>query len=149
MKVIEDAETRVKGLAQAKRDIVMGFTDVHHDDKTRTIVGLLKTNMIPLTSTLLQSHQFHQFQADPKNHEKNGSASTSTNTTTNSSNSNNSTSSHSHSNSHVEEAGIFALSCRLNHACIPNARFVWREDLRKELVFAMRPIKEGEQITVR
>ena len=142
MKVIEDAETRVKGLAQAKRDIVMGFTDVHHDDKTSTIVGLLKTNMIPLTSTLLQCHQF---QADPKNHEKNAS----TNTTTNSSNSNNSTSSHSHSNSHVEEAGIFALSCRLNHACIPNARFVWREDLRKELVFAMRPIKEGEQITVR
>lgn len=45
-------------------------------------------------------------------------------------------------------AGIFARICRVNHACNPNARFVWREDLDKELLLAMRPIFKGEEITV-
>ena len=43
---------------------------------------------------------------------------------------------------------LFPLVCRLNHACRPNARYVWREDLGKELVFAMRPIAKGEEITI-
>ena len=29
------------------------------------------------------------------------------------------------------ESGIFPLACRLNHACAPNARYVWRADLDK------------------
>jgi hypothetical protein len=45
-------------------------------------------------------------------------------------------------------AGIFARICRINHACNPNARYVWREDLGKEVLFAMRPISKGEEITV-
>ena len=44
--------------------------------------------------------------------------------------------------------GIFPLACRLNHACAPNARYVWRADLGKELVFAIRPIAIGEELTV-
>lgn len=45
-------------------------------------------------------------------------------------------------------AGIFPLACRANHQCFPNAEFVWRKDLQKELLFAIRPIQEGEEITV-
>ena len=44
--------------------------------------------------------------------------------------------------------GLFALASRLNHACKPNARYVWRDDLKRELVFAQKPISAGEEITV-
>jgi hypothetical protein len=44
--------------------------------------------------------------------------------------------------------GLFALSCRLNLSCLPNARYIWREDLQRELVFALRPITSGEEVTV-
>ena len=44
--------------------------------------------------------------------------------------------------------GIFPLMTRINHACKPNARYVWREDLGKELLFAIRPISKGDEITV-
>ena len=46
------------------------------------------------------------------------------------------------------DAAIFPLTCRLNHSCVANARYVWRPDLGKELVFAQRPIMAGEEITV-
>ena len=45
-------------------------------------------------------------------------------------------------------SGIFVLACRLNHSCKPNARYVWRQDLGRELVFAIRPISAGEEVTV-
>ena len=48
----------------------------------------------------------------------------------------------------VANSGIFALACRLNHSCQPNARYTWRPDIKRELVFAMRPIECGEEITV-
>ena len=44
--------------------------------------------------------------------------------------------------------GIFAKTCRLNHSCSPNARYTWRSDLKRELVFAIRPICVGEEVTV-
>jgi hypothetical protein len=47
-----------------------------------------------------------------------------------------------------EYAGLFALASRMNHSCKPNARYVWRPDLKRELVMAMRPIISGEEITV-
>ena len=46
------------------------------------------------------------------------------------------------------ESCLYALTCRINHACKANARFVWREDLGKELVFATNVISEGKEITV-
>jgi hypothetical protein len=45
-------------------------------------------------------------------------------------------------------SGIFVLACRLNHSCKPNARYFWRQDLGRELVFAIRPIAAGEEVTV-
>ena len=45
-------------------------------------------------------------------------------------------------------SALFALTCRINHACKANALYVWRDDLERELVFAMRPIAAGEEITV-
>ena len=45
-------------------------------------------------------------------------------------------------------SALFALTCRMNHACKANALYVWREDLERELVFAMRPIAAGDEITV-
>jgi len=45
-------------------------------------------------------------------------------------------------------AGVFAIACRINHACYPNARWLWREDVGRELVLALRPIRAGEEITV-
>ena len=45
-------------------------------------------------------------------------------------------------------SGLYALACRMNHACKPNARYVWRPDLKRELVFATRPIRAGDEITV-
>lgn len=46
------------------------------------------------------------------------------------------------------DSALFPLTCRLNHSCVANARYVWRPDLGKELVFAQRPIMAGEEITV-
>ena len=46
--------------------------------------------------------------------------------------------------------GLFYLACRLNHACsgAQNARYVWRDDLEKMMVRAIRPMKKGEEILV-
>jgi hypothetical protein len=44
--------------------------------------------------------------------------------------------------------GLFAVTCRANHACKPSARFLWRADLQRELLIAVRPIAAGEEVTV-
>ena len=36
---------------------------------------------------------------------------------------------------------LFALTCRINHSCRPNARYTWRADLGCELVSTMPPGK--------
>ena len=52
------------------------------------------------------------------------------------------------SNGESPDGGIFARTCRINHSCKPNARYIWRPDLKRELVIAMRPIAIDEEITV-
>lgn len=49
---------------------------------------------------------------------------------------------------HITRSGLFARTCRLNHSCTPNARYIWNATLQCELVFAQRPIEKGEEITV-
>lgn len=44
--------------------------------------------------------------------------------------------------------GLFALGCRINHSCRPNACFKWRDDLGCGLVLAMRPIALQEEVTI-
>jgi hypothetical protein len=44
--------------------------------------------------------------------------------------------------------GLFALTSRVNHSCSPNARCTWRDDTVEELVIAIRPIQQDEEITV-
>lgn len=49
-----------------------------------------------------------------------------------------------------DKHGLFLLACRLNHACngAENARYVWREDLKKMMVRAIRPIAKGGEVLV-
>lgn len=46
-----------------------------------------------------------------------------------------------------ESSGLFPVMSRINHSCIPNTNFVWREDLGQQVVIAVREIQEGEEIT--
>ena len=45
-------------------------------------------------------------------------------------------------------SGLFALCCRMNHSCQPNARWCWRRYLGRQLIIAMRPIRAGDEVTV-
>ena len=45
-------------------------------------------------------------------------------------------------------SALFALTCRMQHSCKPNARFLWREDLQREVVLAIRPIAQDDEVTV-
>lgn len=47
-----------------------------------------------------------------------------------------------------EGSGLFAILCRANHSCRPNARYIWRHDLQRELLLAVRDIAPGEEVTV-
>ena len=47
-----------------------------------------------------------------------------------------------------EGSALFALICRANHACNPNARYLWRHDLQRELLIAVRDIEPGDEVTV-
>ncbi|TVY68677.1 SET domain-containing protein [Lachnellula suecica] len=44
--------------------------------------------------------------------------------------------------------GIFANISRINHSCRPNAVHSWNPLLNQETVYAVRPIKAGEEITL-
>ena len=44
--------------------------------------------------------------------------------------------------------GLFGKICRANHSCSPNARYIWRHDLDRELLLAVKTILPGEEITV-
>lgn len=48
----------------------------------------------------------------------------------------------------AEAGGIFLNVSRINHSCRPNAKHTWNSDLQRETVYAVRPICEGEEITV-
>ncbi|KAF2472701.1 SET domain-containing protein [Lindgomyces ingoldianus] len=46
------------------------------------------------------------------------------------------------------EIGLFTKIARINHSCRPNSGYYWTERLRKRVVYATRPIAEGEEISV-
>ena len=41
-----------------------------------------------------------------------------------------------------EEAGLFPVMSQMNHSCMPNTNFVWREDLHEQQVYAVSTISE-------
>jgi len=47
-----------------------------------------------------------------------------------------------------EVGGIFANISRINHSCRPNAVHSWNPLLNVETVYAVRPVKSGEEITL-
>jgi SET domain-containing protein len=49
-----------------------------------------------------------------------------------------------------DKHGLLLLACGLNYACngAENARYVWREDLKKMMVRAIRPIAKGDEVLV-
>jgi hypothetical protein len=55
---------------------------------------------------------------------------------------------HADDEARTPQQALFALTCRLNHSCKSNARYIWRSDLGRELVIASRPIAQGEEVTV-
>jgi hypothetical protein len=44
--------------------------------------------------------------------------------------------------------GLYAVICRANHSCCPNATYSWREDLGKHVLVCLRPISPGDEICV-
>ena len=42
-------------------------------------------------------------------------------------------------------SGIFAVTCRMNHACKPNARYIWNAQAGCEKVFAMRNSRQTKR----
>ena len=48
----------------------------------------------------------------------------------------------------TEGSALFAILCRANHSCRPNARYIWRHDLQRELLLAVRDIAPGDEVTV-
>jgi hypothetical protein len=44
--------------------------------------------------------------------------------------------------------GLFVFISKANHSCIPNAHYIWRADLKSELLIAITNINPGEEITV-
>ena len=55
---------------------------------------------------------------------------------------------HSEDERRIPHSALFALVCRLNHACKANARYGWRQDLGVERVVAVCPIAAGEEVCV-
>ena len=41
-----------------------------------------------------------------------------------------------------DEAGLFPVMSQMNHSCMPNTNFVWREDLGVQQVYAVSTISE-------
>lgn len=54
----------------------------------------------------------------------------------------------SNSRSPSTKVGIFPIACRMNHACKPNARYIWNAAAGCEKIIAMRPIAANEEVTV-
>ena len=44
--------------------------------------------------------------------------------------------------------GVYPTICRINHSCLPNAQNTWHEDRRQLTIYAIRPIKLGDEITI-
>ena len=50
--------------------------------------------------------------------------------------------------SNASSGGIFPVCSRFNHSCCSNAEYSWCSAIGQERVFAVKDIKEGEEITV-
>lgn len=46
------------------------------------------------------------------------------------------------------EQAVYSTICRVNHSCVANAAYKWREDERMQVVLATRDIEAGEEICV-
>ncbi|KAF1981467.1 SET domain-containing protein [Aulographum hederae CBS 113979] len=44
--------------------------------------------------------------------------------------------------------GIYPNICLINHSCVPNSHNNWNDDTEHETIYAIRPIKMGEEITI-
>ncbi|OAL46819.1 hypothetical protein IQ07DRAFT_545876, partial [Pyrenochaeta sp. DS3sAY3a] len=44
--------------------------------------------------------------------------------------------------------GVYPTICFINHSCVPNCHNSWNSDAEHETIYAIRPIKEGEEITI-
>ncbi|KAF2429205.1 SET domain-containing protein [Tothia fuscella] len=45
-------------------------------------------------------------------------------------------------------AAVFEVAARFNHSCVPNAHFAWCEGLGREMIFAIKDLGVGEEITL-
>lgn len=48
----------------------------------------------------------------------------------------------------MERGGLFPVSSRFNHSCDPSACYSWNSSLSKMVVYAVKDIRPGEQITI-
>ncbi|KAH7398528.1 hypothetical protein BKA66DRAFT_592555 [Pyrenochaeta sp. MPI-SDFR-AT-0127] len=44
--------------------------------------------------------------------------------------------------------GVYPTICLVNHSCIPNAHHSWDSKAKQETIYAIRPIKAGEEVTI-
>lgn len=44
--------------------------------------------------------------------------------------------------------GVYPTICLINHSCIPNSHNSWDSNAEHETIYAIRPIKAGEEITI-
>uniref|UniRef100_A0A8H7K1N1 SET domain-containing protein n=1 Tax=Bionectria ochroleuca TaxID=29856 RepID=A0A8H7K1N1_BIOOC len=47
-----------------------------------------------------------------------------------------------------EIGAVYPTICRINHSCLPNSQNTWNSDTKVETIFAISPIKCGEEITI-
>lgn len=47
-----------------------------------------------------------------------------------------------------EIGAVYPTICRINHSCLPNSQNTWNSDTKIETIFAISPIKCGEEITI-
>lgn len=45
-------------------------------------------------------------------------------------------------------AGVYPTICLINHSCLPNSHNNWNGEANHETIYAIRPIKAGEEITI-
>ncbi|KAL1657708.1 hypothetical protein GGF50DRAFT_121570 [Schizophyllum commune] len=45
-------------------------------------------------------------------------------------------------------SGVCTTAARFNHSCVPNARYSWHAESRRQRIYALRHIEEGEEICV-
>ena len=44
--------------------------------------------------------------------------------------------------------GVYPTACLINHSCLPNSHNSWNSEAKHEAIYAIRPIKCGDEITI-